>query len=147
MWIQKRLRVHIQDVPVCTGTTRSCFSTVSRTRRITSVFRKRSWLVNGICRQIGTEESWIEWPEDARLEVYIVHSGASDQAQLRFDHGWCASFQCTTSHSKCRTGVCLDGRGRSRRQERSSKIDGRDNAWRRETDLGNAVVMRATTGE
>ena len=30
VWIQKRLRVYIQNVPVCTGTTRTCVSTCAR---------------------------------------------------------------------------------------------------------------------
>ena len=30
VWIQKRLRVYIQNVPVCTGTTHTCVSTCAR---------------------------------------------------------------------------------------------------------------------
>ena len=30
VWIQKRLRVYIQNVPVCTGTTRTCWFTCAR---------------------------------------------------------------------------------------------------------------------
>ena len=30
VWIQKRLRVYIQNVPVSTGTTRTCVSTCAR---------------------------------------------------------------------------------------------------------------------
>ena len=34
IWFQKRLRVKIQNVPVCTGTTRTCRNTCARGARI-----------------------------------------------------------------------------------------------------------------
>ena len=61
--------------------------------------------------------------EYARLVVFFVYPGASDQARLSTACGWNAPGQCT-SYSKGRRGVCLDGRSCSRREERASKIDG-----------------------
>ena len=99
--------------------------------------------MRGTCyRRSGTDEPWVnrsKCPKDAFQDVYIVYSGASDQARLRIVHGWRAPSQDRD--------VGLDERNCSSRQQRSPKtidatMPGAGKPISNALILRNAVVMR-----
>ena len=99
MWIQKRLRVYIQNVPVCTGTTRTCSNTRARGAGI------HEDVLNGhteACRNPHTVfPSFFSVAEHAHTHTPNTHH--DHQQHHDHDHNHDFNIKHTTSHGERET--------------------------------------------